>query len=124
MSLKMLTRFQKFDEDGFFKDKEFLFTKAEEWREGEDAEHMHTVGTKVTGVIYADNSNYGKDLTGINEGESITFKVHQPLSAFEGWKLFQTTFKVMKFNKVTIWGNYRNQLSVKVPSLQVITSNN
>lgn len=120
MSLKRLTNFQKFDAVKFFKDKGFLFTKAEEWQEGKDVEHMHTVGTKITGVIYADSTDYGQDLKGVNEGESITFKVRKPVSAFNDWQPFGTQFRVEKFEKVSIWGDFRNQLSARVPELTVI----
>lgn len=120
MSLKMLSGFQKFDSEKFFRDKQFLFTKAEEWQEGEDSEHMKVVGTKITGVIFVDDTEYGHDVKGINQGESITFKVRKPVSSFNNWKVFQTTFVVNEFDKVSIWGDFRNQLSVKVPALQPI----
>lgn len=118
MSLKGLSNFQKFDTEAFFADKQFLFTKAEEWQEGSDSEHMKVVGTKITGVIFVDDTEYGRDQKGINQGESITFKVRKPVSAFNGWKVFQTTFVANEFDKASIWGDFRNQLSVKVPSLQ------
>lgn len=123
MSLKKLTSFQKFDAEKFFKDKQFLFTKIETWNEGEDAGHMHEVGTKVTGVIFSDETEYGQDVKGINQGELITFKVRKPFSNFDNWEPFQTIFVANKFDKVNIWGDYRNQLSVKVPTLQVIQGN-
>ncbi|KRM06329.1 hypothetical protein [Lactobacillus kitasatonis] len=120
MSLKSLSSFQKFDAEAFFADKQFLFTKAEEWREGENPDTMKIVGTKITGVIFSDSTIYPNDQKGINQGESITFKVRKPVSAFNGWKVFQTTFVANEFDKVSIWGDFRNQLSVKVPSLQPI----
>ena len=123
MSLKKLANFQAFDAPRFFKGKAFLFTKLEEWKEGDDADHMVSVGTKVTGVIYQDDASYGHDLKGVNEGESLTFKVRQPLSAFADWQAFGTRFLVEKVEKASIWGDYRNQLSVKVPSLQVVRDN-
>lgn len=121
MSLKKLTSFQTFDSTSFFKDKAFLFTKSEDWKEGEDSDHMVSVGTKVTGVIFQDETNYGHELKGLNEGESITFKVRQPLSAFSNWQPFGTQFVVNKVEKASIWGDFRNQLSVKVPSLEVVS---
>lgn len=120
MSLKGLSKFQKFDGERFFTGKQFLFTKLEEWNEGTDAEHMRTVGTKVTGVILIDETEYGKDIKGINQGESITVKVRKPVSAFNNWQVFQTRFVVNEIDKATIWGDFRNQLSIKVPTLQVV----
>ena len=123
MSLKMLNRFQKFDSERFFSGKKFLLTKIEEWREGENQDNLHTVGVKVTGVIAVDQTQYSKDLQGINEGETITFKVRKPLSNFQDWEPLQTVFMAVAFDRVNIWGDYRNQLSVRVPDLKKIETN-
>lgn len=121
MGLKKLSRFQVFDANGFFAKKEMLLTKVEAWREGEDADHLQTKGTKITGVIFRDNTDYGTAVTsGINKGESITFKVSQSVTAFANWKPFNTIFKATTFTKVSVYGDYRNMLSVKVPSLTAI----
>lgn len=120
MSLKMLSRFQKFDAERFFADKKFLFTKVQDWREGSDQSNLHVVGCKVSGLIAVDETNYGKDLTGVNEGEIITFKVRQPIAKFQNWEPLQTVFQATNFSRVVIWGDYRNQLSVRVPDLQEI----
>lgn len=118
MSLKMLSHFQKFDAELFFKDKKFLLTKVEPWKAGTDPEHLRNVGTKISGVIAIDSTSYGKDLTGVNEGEIITFKVRQGFANFQDWTPLQTVFQAVNFDKVVIWGDYHNQLSVKVPDLQ------
>lgn len=120
MSLKKLSQFQVFDSKSFFESKDFLLSKIEEWQE-EGSQNLKTVGTKVTGVIFVDKSSYGNAGTGINRGESITFKVSQPVTNFSSWKAFNTVFKATAFTKVTVYGEYRNQLSVKVPSLTVIS---
>lgn len=120
MGLKKLNRFQTFDAKKFFEGKDFMLSKVEEWQEGEDLDHLKTVGTKVTGVIFRDNTDYGKAGQGINSGESLVFKVSQPVAAFAGWKPFNTVFKATTFTKVSVYGDYRNQLSVKVPSLAAI----
>lgn len=119
----MLNRFQKFDSERFFSGKKFLLTKIEEWREGENQDNLHTVGVKVTGVIAVDQTQYSKDLQGINEGETITFKVRKPLSNFQDWEPLQTVFMAVAFDRVNIWGDYRNQLSVRVPDLKKIETN-
>lgn len=121
MSLKKLSQFQVFDSKSFFESKDFLLSKIEEWQEQEESQNLKTVGTKVTGVIFVDKSTYGNAGTGINRGESITFKVSQPVTNFSSWKAFNTVFKATAFTKVTVYGEYRNQLSVKVPSLTVIS---
>lgn len=117
MSLKQLSTFQAFDAKRFFAGKVFLFSKAELWQQGEEREHMETLGTKITGVIFRDAVTYRKGAVGINRGESITFKVSQPVSAFSGWKAFDTRFEVKKITKATVYGDFRNMLSVTVPTL-------
>lgn len=116
MSLKKLSRFQKFDVDRFFGKSQLLFTKIEEWREGEK-DNLKTVGTKITGVIAVDGADYGQEGRDVNRGESITVKVRQPVSAFNDWKPFGTLFRVEEFEKASIYGEFRNQLSLTVPSL-------
>lgn len=120
MSLKKLSQFQVFDASRFFKSKSFMFAKAELWQQGEDREHLKTLGTKITGVIFRDETDYRGE-TGINEGESIVFKVSKPLGAFSEWKRFNTVFKVVEITKAVVYGDYRNQLSTTVPNLVAIS---
>lgn len=120
MGLKKLSHFQVFDAKKFFEGKDFMLSKVEEWQEGDDPQHLQTIGTKVTGVIFRDHTDYGKAGQGINAGESLVFKVSQPVTVFAGWKPFNTIFKATTFTKVSVYGDYRNMLSVKVPSLTAI----
>lgn len=120
MSLKMLTHFQVFDSQRFFSGKKFLLLKLEPWQEGTDREHLRTIGTKVTGVIAVDETQYTKDLKGVNEGETVTFKVRKSLTSFNSWQPLQTVFMAVAFDQVNIWGDYHNQLSVRVPELKEI----
>lgn len=120
MSLKKLSNFLKFDTSAFFSRKEFLLSKVELWQQGQDQDHMETLGTKITGVIFRDRTDYGKGAVGVNAGESIVFKVAQPLSAFSSWKVFNTRFTVTEVTKAVIYGDFRNQLSITVPSLVAV----
>lgn len=120
MSLKKLSQFQAFDSTRFFKGKNFMYAKAELWQQGEDRNHLQTVGTKITGVIFHDETDYHGEI-GVNEGESVVFKVTQPLSEFSSWKSFNTVFRVSQVTKAVIYGDYRNQLSVTVPNLTAIS---
>lgn len=120
MSLKKLSQFQEFDATRFFHSKSFMFAKAELWQQGEDREHLKTIGTKITGVIFRDETDY-KGETGINEGESMVFKVKKPLGLFASWKQFNTVFKVGEVIKAVVYGDYRNQLSVTVSSLVAVS---
>ncbi|MDB6243849.1 hypothetical protein ODV21_09740 [Lactobacillus amylovorus] len=121
MSLKMLNRFQVFDSDRFFSGKKFLLLKLTPWVEpGTDKKESRILGTKVVGAIAIDDTVYSKDVKGINEGETITFKVRQPLTSFQNWEPLQTIFVATQFDRVVIWGDFHNQLSVRVPTLKEI----
>lgn len=120
MSLKQLNKFQKFDVGAFLGNSQLLLTKIEEWKAGEDADHLHLLGTKVTGVIAVDGADYGQDLRNINRGESLTIKVEQPLSAFENWKPFSTIFQINEVTRASVYGDFRNHLSLTVPGLERI----
>lgn len=102
----------------FFGKKTLLFTKAEEWKEGNDRDDLRVVGTKVTASIVFDGADYGKNGNSLNEGEFLTIKVQQPLSYFADWKAFDTFFRVTEITKASIYGDFRNQLSVTVPTLE------
>lgn len=121
MSLKQLSRFNVFDSTRFFNGKEFMYSKAELWQQGEDRDHLQTIGTKITGVILRDRVDYGKGETGVNQGESIVFKVAKPLADFSSWKPFNTVFKVEQVTKAVVYGDYRNNLSVTVPVLVAVS---
>lgn len=116
MSLKKLSKFQTFDSSRFFGKSQLLFTKIEEWREGETKDTMQTVGTKIIGVLVVDGADYGQEKE-LNRGESLTIKVRQPVSAFSDWQPFRTIYRVGEVEKASIYGEYRNQLSLTVPSL-------
>ena len=116
MSLKKLSKFQTFDSASFFGKSQLLFTKIEEWREGEDKNSMQTVGTKIIGVLIIDGADYGQEKE-LNRGESLTIKVRQPVSAFSDWQPFRTIYRVGEVEKASIYGEFRNQLSLTVPSL-------
>lgn len=120
MSLKKLSSFTVFDSTRFFKNKNLMYAKAELWQEGEDRDHLKTIGTKITGVIFHDGTDYRGE-TGVNEGESIVFKITQPLSNFSSWKPFNTVFKVDQVIKAVVYGDYRNQLSITVSNLTPIS---
>ena len=117
----MLNRFQVFDSDRFFSGKKFLLLKLTPWVEpGTDKKESRILGTKVVGAIAIDDTVYSKDVKGINEGETITFKVRQPLTSFQNWEPLQTIFVATQFDSVVIWGVFPNQLSVRVPTLKEI----
>ena len=44
----------------------------------------------------------------------------KPLASFNSWQPLQTVFMAVAFDQVNIWGDYHNQLSVRVPELKEI----
>jgi hypothetical protein len=111
--MKKLIQFQSFEWGAFTKGKLFLVTGTSEWRDFNTKEHL---GTIVEVVIYKDETQYAQ-----KEGEHVT-------NRFEKLK-----FKIRKDVDVpincfvqpvgvtaTIYGDYRNQLSVKADDIKVI----
>lgn len=111
--MKFLNQFQKFDFDTFAKEKAFMVIGCTPWKEnGKD----NILGTKVETVICADNTEYkrAEGDTSTNKFEKLTFKVSQI-----GLNI-PTESIVRPVNPVaTIWGEFRNQLSVKCSDMQV-----
>lgn len=111
--MKKLSQFSVFDFEAFSKGKLYLCTGQSEWKDYNTGEHL---GTKVDVVIYRDDTAYVQ-----REGESVS-------NRFE-----KLTFKVNKDVEVpveaiiepvdavaTIYGDYRNLLSVKCADIKVL----
>lgn len=116
MGLKKLSQFLKFDFDEFIKGKACQVTSTGEWVDFTSKVHM---GTKLEAVITRDATPYkqkeGENVT--NLYEKLTFKVRKdvkvPVGAY-----------VVPVNAVaTVYGDYRNQLSVTADDIRVITPN-
>lgn len=104
--MKGLSQFLKFDWDAFAQGKQFVVTGLSEYQDYDTKAHL---GTKVECVIASDKTPYsfkeGKEFT--NRFEKITFKVSKDLNV-------PLEARVMPKDVVaTIYGEFRNQLSVK-----------
>lgn len=111
--MKFLSQFQQFDFDKFAKDKGFMVVGCSPWKEHGTNEIL---GTKVETVIYADNTEYKRTDgdSSTNRFEKLTFKV-----AKAGLEIPLDSI-VKPVNPVaTIWGEFRNQLSVKCSDMQI-----
>lgn len=111
--MKFLGQFNNFDFEAFSKGKVFVVTGCSPWR---DYETKKVMGTKVDCVIAVDRTEYlrkeGDSST--NQYERISFKV-----ARENLSI-PSESRVMPVNAdATVWGQYRNQLSVKCSDVQV-----
>ena len=112
--MKGLNQFLKFDWDSFAEGKQFIVTGISDYQDYETKAHL---GTKVDCVIAADKTPYvfkdGKEFT--NRFEKISFKVSKDMN-------IPLESRVMPKNVVaSIYGEYRNQLSVKCDDIVVAT---
>lgn len=116
MALKKLMQFLKFDFEEFSKGKVYQVNGISEWVDYTTKAHM---GTKVEAVIVRDDTQYkqkdGETVT--NRYEKLNFKVRKdvnvPVNAY-----------IMPVNAAaTVYGDYRNQLSVTAEDIRVLTPN-
>jgi len=116
--LKFLFLFEHFDADGFFADKVLQITNCSDWK---DYKTKELRGTKVECVILVDNTDYGPTKDGkvaSNAFEKITAKVPKQVS-------FPVGAHVKLINpKATIYGDYRNMLSITCDDIEVVTTKN
>ena len=112
--MKGLSQFVKFDWDSFANGKQFLVVGTSEYQDFESKQHL---GTKVDCIITVDKTPYefkdGKVFT--NRFERVTFKVGKDIS------VPVDAYVLPKGVKASIYGEFRNQLSVKCDDLAVAT---
>ena len=113
MNMKHLNEFIKFDWDKFVEKKGFLVTGISELQDFESKKHL---GTKIEVVIIEDGTNYkqkeGECVT--NRFEKILFKIYKDVNV-------PLNSQVLPVNvSASIYGDYRNQLSVKAEDIKVI----
>lgn len=110
-----LNQFLKFDSESFFKDKQLVVCGCSEWKDYTTKAHM---GTRVDVMIAMDNTPYVQKPGEFksNAYERLALKVsrdvHIPVNSV-----------VVPVNvTATVYGQYRNQLSVKCTDIQVVQS--
>ncbi|MBR1816017.1 MAG: hypothetical protein IJ763_04880 [Lachnospiraceae bacterium] len=113
--MKGLNQFLNFDWSAFAEGKQFIVTGLSEYQDFETKAHL---GTKVDCIIALDKTPYvfkdGKEFT--NRFEKISFKVSKDMN-------IPLESRVMPKNVVaSIYGEYRNQLSVKCDDIVIATS--
>ncbi len=112
--MKKLNMFSIFDWEGFAKGKRFLCIGKQEWKDFSSGEHL---GTKIESVIAQDNTDYGaqEGETVTNQYEKLTFKVPHDVD-------IPLNVEIRPKNvKATIYGDYRNQLSVYAEEIIAVT---
>ena len=110
--MKGLSQFQRFDWEAFAQGKQFVVTGLSEYQDYDTKAHL---GTKVECVIATDKTPYnfknGVEFT--NRFEKITFKVSKDVN-------IPIDSRVMpKDVTANVYGEYRNQLSVKCSDIIV-----
>ena len=114
MYTKALIQFLLFNWAAFAEDKQFVVTGSSEYRDFNTKAHL---GTKVECIIAEDRTPY-KSKDGqkySNLYEKITFKVSKDVN-------IPVNSVVKPVNAVaTVYGEYRNQLSVKCDDIVVVT---
>lgn len=112
--MKGLNQFMSFDWDAFAEGKSFLVTGISEYQDFDTKSHL---GTKVECVIASDKTQYkfkeGEVFS--NRFEKISFKVAKDVN-------IPVESRIVPKNAVaTIYGEYRNQLSVKCDDVVIVT---
>lgn len=114
MSLKKLSQFSYFDAEGFFEKLNLVTTGKSEWKDFESGEHK---GTKIEVVVAGDKHKY-KTVDGEtvnNLYEKLSVKVAKDIDV-------PMNVQVRLINPyATIYGQYRNQLSITADDIEVIS---
>lgn len=109
MPLQGLQEFQYFDLEEFLREKRLFFLKSIPWKSKEGQE----LGSRVILQILEDKTTYQKPETN-NYGEQLTIKVRDVApSAFSKLKPLTTEVLVADVERASIYGDFRNQLSIK-----------
>ncbi|WP_414150583.1 hypothetical protein ACIZ62_15695 [Acetobacterium carbinolicum] len=113
--MRYLNQFNLFDMNSFMEGKVFMCTACREWKDFETNLHR---GTVVDVVITQDNTVYkqknGETVT--NLYEKLSFKVAKDIAV-------PVKTNIMPVNSTaTIFGQYRNQLSIKCDDIKVISN--
>lgn len=114
--MKKLSQFLKFDFEAFSKEKAFQVIGTSEWTDYNTKIHM---GTKIDALIAKDATQYkqkeGEHVT--NAFEKLTFKIRKDVNVPAG------AFVMPVNASATVYGEYRNQLSVTADDIRVIPKN-
>ncbi len=113
--MRGLNKFLKFDWEAFANEKVFVATGVSEWKDFNTKEHL---GTKVDAIIAVDKTIYpfkeGEQYS--NQYQKINFKVNKDI------KVPLNARVVPKGVKATVYGEYRNMLSVKCTDIVVVAT--
>jgi len=107
MGLKTLSVHTHFDLDGYLEKMKVAFVKVEVWQDDDEV-----LGTKVRIQVMEDKNHYKIPYT-TNYGEQLIIKVRNvPPESYQKFKSLVTEVEVTEVEKASIYGEWRNQLSV------------
>ena len=112
--MKKLSTFTHFDVKAFFEGKRFMSIGQQEWK---DFNTNNVLGTKVEAVIVQDKTDYGLQDGEVasNLYEKLTFKVPKVIT-------IPLNVEIRPKNaEATVYGEYRNQLSVIAEDIEIIS---
>ena len=111
--MKKLNMFTYFDWEGFAKDKRFISTGIQPWKNFDSGEGL---GTMVEAVIAQDNTFYNNKEGEIisNIYEKLVFKVNKNIDIPMGVEIRPLDVKA------TVYGEYRNKLSITAGDIEVV----
>ncbi len=112
--MKKLNMFTYFDFDEFAKGKRFTSIGKQPWK---DYDSGKIKGVKVEAIIAQDKTNYGDQEGEIinNIYEKLTFKVPMDIDV-------PMNVEIRPVNAIaTVYGEYRNQLSITAENIEVIS---
>lgn len=109
--MRFLSMFTHFDLDAFLAGKTLIVTGVSDWVDFDNK--SKTLGTKITTVIYEDNTDYG-DYQGNNRFEKLVIKVPKAIDV----PLDSTVVPVNGIGRV--YGDYHNNLSVTADDVEVV----
>ena len=107
MALNGLSAFERFALAEFLAEKRLVFVKAVPWTTDKS-----TDGSKIVVQIIEDRTNYGR-ATISNFGEQLTVKMRNiSPDAFSQLKPLQSEVFVKEIERASVFGDFRNQLSI------------
>ena len=113
-TLKCLGQYNRFDLAGFLADKTLAFTGASVWK---DYATQQVMGTKAELTITKDDTPYK-----VKDGESVSNLYNKLIVKVPGKVDLKIGTEVeIEGGEATVYGEYRNQLSVKAASVRPVT---
>lgn len=120
MALKNLNQFAPFQAEKFLEGKLLMVTNC---MDATDYETKAIVGSKIEVAIVKDNTVYEKTKDGLVVNNNLLEKLSVKLPR-TGIKIPQNTYISLVNPSGTIYGQFRNQLSLKADDYKIINSNN